>query len=644
MYYVAVLVADPSYHGTEALTYGSAQLLPTGTIVIVPLRSKQIIGVVVNTTTHKPNFVVKPVTETPNISILPSQLIALLSWLKDYYPAPLGTVVQQVLPKELPKKPVDPLPAKRKTVITLPPLTKDQQNVLPKIGAKGLHILHGDTGSGKTRIYIELTHRAVNAHKSALIITPEIGLTSQLAETFEQVFPQRVVVIHSQLTEATRRKIWLTLLQETEPVVIIGPRSALFSPVKEIGLIIIDEAHETAYKQDKSPYYHASVVGSRLAALHNAPIILGSATPLVTDYYVAQQKGRPILRMTLTATSSDRSSERTMKVIDLRDRTQFSKKSPLSDVLIAAMHQALANKEQILLFLNRRGTARIIMCNNCGWQAVCPHCDLPLIYHGDSHSVRCHSCNYQAKPPTNCSECHNSSVIFKSLGTKAIAEEVQRLFPEAVAMRFDTDNKKDERIEQHYTAIHNGQVDILIGTQTLAKGLDLPNLSLVGAVMADASLYVPDFSSQERTYQLLSQVIGRVGRGHRDSTVIIQTYAPDSPLLKSVLTKDWTTFYTNELHERKQYLFPPFCFLLKVWCRRATQKAAQKASENLAEELRRAGLEIVIEGPAPSFHEKVADKYQWQLIIKAKQRGELLRTIKKLPSGWSHDIDPMNLL
>jgi primosomal protein N' (replication factor Y) len=258
--------------------------------------------------------------------------------------------------------------------------------------------------------------------------------------------------------------------------------------------------------------------------------------------------------------------------------------------------------------------------------------------------MRCHSCGFQSLPPSSCPECHNTSIIFKSIGTKAIADEATRLFPEATIMRFDTDNKKSERIEQHYEAVRDGEVDILVGTQTLAKGLDLPKLGLVGVIVADTSLYVPDYSSQERTFELLTQVLGRVGRGHRASRAIIQTYNPESPLLKAVLEKDWDAFYNRELAEREAFLFPPFCYTLKIWCRRASQAAAQNATKKYAEEIRKKYRGVIVEGPTPAFHEKIAGKFQWQLVLKAKNRIALLKVIRDLPAGWSHDIDPTNLL
>jgi primosomal protein N' (replication factor Y) len=563
--------------------------------------------------------------------------------MQAYYPAPSGIITQQFLPKQLPKKPVEPSSFSSSTLPNLPPLTSDQMQALEQIGPSGMHILHGETGTGKTRVYIELTGRCITEGKSAIILTPEIGLTSQLAESFRQVYGERVIVIHSQLTDATRQRIWLSLLKQTEPVIIIGPRSALFSPLSALGLIIIDEAHETAYKQDQAPYHHTTTVAAKLAALVQCPIVIGSATPLVTDYYLAQIKKRPIIRMSKTA-STTTTSERAVSIVDLKDRSKFTKKSHLSDELIASIAQSLDNKEQVLLFLNRRGTARVIFCECCAWQALCSRCDLPLVYHGDSHSMRCHSCDYHTTAPPSCPACQNPSIVFKSIGTKAIVDEVSRLFPHARVQRFDTDNKKSERMEEHYTALKNGDIDIIVGTQTLVKGLDLPKLSLVGIIVADTSLYFPDFSAQERTYQLIGQVLGRVGRGHRASKAIIQTYSPASPLLSSIIHKEWQKFYEDELRERKAFLFPPFCYLLKLTCRRASSSSAQHAAEIFAEQLKHTGLRIRVEGPAPAFKEKNQGKYQWQLVVKSKDRHQLVSIVKTLPSGWTYDIDSMNLL
>lgn len=643
MYYVEVLVGEAAFHGQEALTYSTDLPLERGRVVVVPLRSKQVLGIVYRSV-KKPAFTVKPLTAAPDLPPLPESTIGTIEWMKGYYPSPFGIIVQQFLPRKLPlKMPVageaNPLPADN-----LPPLTEEQQTALSQIGASGTHLLHGETGTGKTRVYIELAKRSLAAGKSAIILTPEIGLTSQLAQDFANSFGDNVMVIHSRLTEVTRQKLWVSCLLRRDPVVVIGPRSALFMPLPSIGLIVVDESHETAYKQDQAPYYHTSRVASVLAAAHHAPVVLGSATPLVSDYYLAETKKRPIIRMTETARKSLDPTSHTIQVIDLRDHSQFTKKPYLSDALISAIKQSLSRHEQVLLFLNRRGTARIVFCERCGWQASCPHCDLPLVYHGDQHLMRCHTCDFKTVPPTSCPDCKAPSIVFKSIGTKAIEEEVSNLFPEARIQRFDTDNKTAERVETHYDAIKRGEIDIIIGTQTLAKGLDLPKLGLVGVIIADTSLFFPDFSATERTYQLLSQVIGRVGRGHRSGMAIIQTYTPDSPLLKAILEKDWQTFYQAELRERKTFLFPPFCFLLKLTCRRASSNGAQKTTKAFADTLRASGHKIIVEGPAPAFHEKIQNKYQWQLVVKAKDRQELTWIIRELPSGWSYDIDPMNLL
>lgn len=643
MHYVEVLVGDASYHGSEPLTYGSQADLELGSLVMVPLRHKQVLGLVVGKHQKQPKFAVKPVASVPVLPALPAELLSLLEWMISYYPAPLGILTQLFLPSQLPKRPdeqaaLGPLPS-----ADLPALTRDQEQALAAISGPGLHLLHGETGTGKTRVYMELAQRSLSAGKSVIILTPEIGLTSQLATDFRSAFGERVVLAHSQLSEAVRQRTWQRLLAQNDPLVVIGARSALFSPLRSIGLIVVDEAHETAYKQDQAPYYHATNVAAKLAALHQATLVLGSATPLVSDYYIASAKQRPIIRMATPAKSTDFREVKT-EVVDLKKRENFSRSPYLSNQLLQAVQHTLEEGEQALLFLNRRGTARVVFCETCGWQATCPHCDLPLVYHGDSHLMRCHTCEFRTASPSSCPNCHSASIVFKSIGTKAITSEVQRLFPEANLMRFDTDNKKSERIEQHYDAVRSGKVNILIGTQTLAKGLDLPRLSLVGVIIADTGLYFPDFSAQERTYQLLSQVLGRIGRGHRAGSAVIQTYNPENIVLRAVLQKDWSSFYNNELEERRLFSFPPFCYLLKLTCKRATTASAQRAAEQLAADLRQRFPRLTIDGPAPSFHEKVQNKFAWQLVIKSKQRPELLKIIAGLPAGWSYDIDPMNLL
>lgn len=639
-----VWVRSLGYRGHEPLTYSYGQKLRPGTVVLAPLQKELVLGFI-SSVVAKPSFATKPLALVYNLPPLPPELPKLAAWLQAFYATNLGTAAQQILPAQLSAKTIRELTLVVASTIKAPStsLTEEQTAVVKSITKPDTYLLHGKTGSGKTRVYVELALAALTEAKSALILTPEIGLTSQLTQTFRAVFGEQVILLHSQLTGLQRQKAWLQILTATEPLVVIGPRSALFSPLKNIGLIVIDEAHETAYKQEQAPYYHALRVASQLAQLHAATLVIGSATPSVTDYYMAEQRQKPILAMNSLATVNDHLVSE-VQVVDLKDRSQFSRSQNLSTALLKAIQDALGRQEQSLVYLNRRGTARVILCENCGWQALCPHCDLPLVYHGDSSRLRCHTCGFSQAIVTSCPACGHPSVLFKSFGTKAIFDELQRLFPEARIQRFDTDNTKSERFEQHYDAVKRGEVDILVGTQLLAKGLDLPNLSTLGIVLADSSLYLPDFSATERTYQLLTQVLGRVGRGHRQGHVIVQTYHTDSPILQAAIASDWDTFYQTELTERQKFHFPPFAHLLKLSCRRASAKSAELASQKLKEELLKKIINITVDGPAPSFHEKLQGKYQYQLVVKSTNRSKLIDVIHLLPNGWTYDIDPVNLL
>jgi primosomal protein N' (replication factor Y) len=657
MHYFEVLVADSSYKSSEPLTYSYFQSLTPGTIVDVPLKQRQALGVVLRAV-PKPTFKTKPLSAYDTYHPLPAALPELALWLSQFYPAGLGVTMQQFLPSKLYE--LDKLPNVAEAATSkpaqsapeLPPLTPEQSAALDIMHQPDTYLLHGETGSGKTRVYIELAQQTLRQGRSAIVLTPEIGLTPQLAKNFIAVFGEdQVVTTHSKLTAKERNLAWLHILQSTKPLIVIGPRSALFSPLANVGVIILDESHEGSYKQEQAPHYHASKVAAKLVSLHKAILVLGSATPAITDAYLAQARNKPIIRMHNKAAASTQKQDNhtapevQIKIVDLKDRAQFTRQPHLSNALLESITVSLQQQQQSLVFLNRRGTARIILCEQCGWQSLCPHCDLPLTYHGDTHSVRCHTCGFTHTAPNSCPECGSANIILKSIGTKAIVDELQRAFPQARIQRFDTDNSKEERLEVHYDAVRAGEVDIIVGTQLIAKGLDLPNLTTVGVVVADTSLYLPDYSSGERSYQLLRQVIGRVGRGHQtEGRVVIQTYEPDSPSIKTAVSGAWDEFYQTEIQERQAFMFPPFCHTLKIWCRRATSKNAQTAAEKVVDDLRHSGLRIIIDGPTPAFYEKIAGKYQWQAVIKSKDRGELVRTIKLLPSNWSYDIDPSNLL
>ncbi len=646
MVYVKVLVASNSYHGNEALTYTHEHDLAAGTVVLVPLRRTKVSAIVVGKTT-KPSFATKPILAVQTSKALPSPTLQLVQWLGEYYPAPSGTIISQFLPNNLLVKENFPdtiAVTPRRTKVTLPSLTGQQKDALQQISASHdrTALIHGDTGTGKTRLYLELVRKCLGKQQSAIILTPEIGLTSQLARNLTESLDAPVLVFHSNLTGQQRRKLWLQILHSEHPLVIIGPRSALFVPLSAIGLIVIDEAHDNAYKQEQAPRYHALRVAGKLAELHNAQLIFGTATPLINEYYYLTSKKVPIIRLDEIASGASHPPK--LQVVDGQDRSLYARHPFLSDVLLAEVALALEQKEQSLVFLNRRGTARIVLCQNSDWQALCPRCAVPLTYHGDSHVMRCHTCGYKSSPVSSCPECGSPDIVFRSIGTKAVTEALQRIFPEARVQRFDTDNNKEERLEQHYDAVRNGDVDILVGTQLLVKGLDLPKLSTMGVVAADSSLYFPDYTAEEQTYQLLTQVIGRVGRGHGRSSVVIQTYNPKGRALTSVLTKDWSSFYESQITERRLHDFPPFYFILKLTVSRKSQLSASSAAQKFKKQLEHSGLPIEVSGPAPHFQEFSRDAYHWQLIVRAKQRSALLETIAQLPSNWTYDIDPLNLL
>lgn len=668
MGFYEIYVASARYQKMEPLTYASGLDLHAGDVVVVPFGNQQVLGFI-QTAVAKPSFACKPIIRRLDDVVLPSALPKLFDWILQYYPSGSGVLTQTFLPSSLLTKKAETLlnideytevnatmlqkltstKKSAKLSAELPPLRPQQAAALKIIATSTSHhfLLHGETGTGKTRIYIERAQAAINAGKSALILTPEIGLTPQLAKDFTQQFADRVIIMHSNLTAKTRRELWLRIAHATEPLVIIGPRSALFTPIKNLGLVVMDEFHEPAYKQEQAPHYQAVRVAARLAKLHGAEVIYGSATPPIAEYFLAEHTGMPIIRM--TADTPVNTPLVTTKIVNLSDKSDFSRHPFLSNTLLSAIERALVNKEQVLMYLNRRGTARQVLCQNCGWQALCPNCDLPLTYHGDGHTLRCHTCGHRATAPLSCPICSSTDLQYRTMGTKALLETLQGFFPHARLQRFDTDLGVAERMDKHYAKVRAGEVDILVGTQMLGKGLDLPKLGLVGVVAADTSLYLPDFTAAERSYQLLHQVLGRVGRGHvlksGGGTVIIQTYIPENPILQAAVAKDYAAFYKAELIERQTFLFPPFCYLLKITASRKTTESAEKAIKALHRQLETTKLKLRLSDPAPSYFEHTHGMYHWQLILKATDRKELLKALQSLkPGNWTYDLDPANLL
>jgi primosomal protein N' (replication factor Y) len=638
------------------LTYSFPKMLPVGSIVEIPVGSRKFVGVIVKKVVQ-PDFKVKEILRVLYDQPLPAALLKLHDWLSSFYTTHPGTVWQTMLPAGLNKN-------RRKSVVKNTTLQNnsgvkrtnfvfnDEQiaaiDCLVKMKS-GTAILHGITGSGKTEVYKALALKAASDQKSSIILVPEISLTAQLVDEFRRDF-QNVIVTHSTMTEAERARVWLDILTSKQPAVVIGPRSALFMPVQNLGLVVIDECHEPSYKQEKAPRYNALRAASILAQSAKSRLILGSATPLIADYYIAQKLGRPIVEMTKLARAG--AKKPAVKIIDLTKRGSLASESKIfSRPLLAAMKETLADKKQILLFHNRRGSASTTLCENCGWLAACPRCFLPLTLHADKFELRCHLCGHREKPPVECPDCGATEILHKGIGTKKIEEEIRRLFPDKIVRRFDGDTVRGQAVQDVLAELQSGQTDIIIGTQTIAKGLDLPNLRLVGIVQADAGLSLPDFSSSERTFQLIAQATGRVGRGADDSRVIIQTFQPTAPAVQFGATQDYAGFYAHEISNRSRGHFPPFAHLLKLTCVYKTEKGAVNAATKLSKEIREKfeREDIKILGPAPAFYERIRDTYRWQIVVRAGSR-EALKQIAtyvadtRPAKNWQVELDPSSLI
>ena len=631
---------------SAVFTYSSEQILLIGQIVSVEVGKKIMIGVILRQTT-KPSYKTKQIISVIEEIPLPHQLIDTALWMSKYYVTPLATVLQTILPRGIQKK---RRPQPKPSEITKRDRTNivfntEQDAVLKTIARydSGTFLLHGITGSGKTEIYINIAKQAIAKNASTIILVPEIALTPQLLSEFSNHF-DNLLVTHSKMSESARHLVWSEALNSTKPRVVIGPRSALFTPLRNIGAIIVDEAHEPGFKQEQSPKYSALRVATMLGRYHNAKVIFGSATPGVIDHYLAKHSNRPILKLTKIARTGSIPPHITL--VDITKRANFNGHRFFSKQLLEQITKTLQIDKQILIFHNRRGSTSTTLCENCGWMAECPKCFLPLTLHADNHRLRCHICGYDSVVPTSCPMCSSTNIIHKGIGTKLIESELHKLFPKANIARFDADNKTDDVINARYHDLYNGTINIAIGTQIIAKGLDLPHLRTVGVIQADIGLALPDFSSNERTFQLLAQVVGRVGRNEHQTQVIVQSYQPTHPSITSGLTQDYESFYANTLHERQRGLFPPFTHLLKLTCVYKTEVAAIKNSQILAKELRtKVGPEVQILGPTPAFYERQHDTYRWQLVLKSPKREYLIDTLKLIPpTHWQFELDPTSLL
>ncbi len=509
-------------------------------------------------------------------------------------------------------------------------------------------LLHGVTGSGKTEIYLQALAEAVRLGKRGIVLVPEIALTPQTIERFASRFPHKVAVLHSKLSLGEQFDEWQRI-RDGESDVVVGSRSAIFAPQPDLGLIVIDEEHEWTYKQQDSPHYHARQVAIKLAELTGAVVILGSATPDVETFYHAQMGDYRLLELPERVTPSEGSPMPQVEVVDLRQELKAGNRSLFSRSLSLATAKAVASGEQVILFLNRRGAATFIQCRSCGFVLGCKHCEVALTYHFAEDALICHQCNYRMPVPQICPRCLSRRIKFLGIGTQKLEQETSYTFPQARLLRWDSDVTKRRYSHQEILGKFRAHdADILIGTQMIAKGLDLPLVTLVGVVNADTGLNLPDFRAGERTFQLLSQVAGRAGRGILGGKVIIQTYSPEHYAIQAASKHDYASFYDKEIDYRRQLRNPPFTQLVRLTYSHTNDALCQREAERmkrlLIEERDSKGIaDLSLIGPAPAFIHRLRGRYRWQLILRGSELHSFLSPIP-IPQGWTVDIDPVGLV
>ncbi len=497
--------------------------------------------------------------------------------------------------------------------------------------ASGQHdtiLLHGITASGKTEVYLHAIAGVLAHGRDAIVLLPEISLTAQVVDIFKGRFGDRVAVLHSKLSAGERYDEWRRL-RSGEARVAVGPRSALFAPCRP-GLIICDEEHEPSYKQENSPRYHARYAAQQRARIADALLILGSATPSVESYYLAQSGEYRILEM------PERVPGRVLPTVHVADLCGAEARgaSPIfSQALLDGLASRLERREQAILFLNRRGFASFVLCRDCGHTPQCPNCSVSLTLHTQDHSLRCHHCNHRRAAPTLCPQCQGDRIRPFGLGTERVEEEVRAHFPDARVLRMDRDTTAGKDAHTRlYRAFRDGEADILVGTQMVAKGLDFPNVTLVGVVAADLGLNVPDFRAAERTFHLLVQVAGRAGRGERPGEVVIQTFNPDHYAVRAASNQDYAAFYAQEVDFRRELRYPPFGVLVSILSSDTDADAAEARATRTVAAIAAAakrgpgGIEVL--GPAPAPLARVKRRYRWRVLVRGTDDREVQAAVR----------------
>jgi primosomal protein N' (replication factor Y) (superfamily II helicase) len=544
-------------------------------------------------------------------------------------------------------------------------LNQEQRRVLEGVreglDKGGFHsmLVHGVTGSGKTEVYLNAIDHVLERGGSALMLVPEIGLTPQVAHYFRSWFGERAAILHSGLSEGERFDQWRRI-HRGEARVVIGTRSAVFAPLAGLRLVVVDEEHDASYKQEETPRYNARDTALKRAQLEKALVILGSATPQLETFYAAQTRGRHEYRAL-----PSRVLERPLPQVHVVDmRVEFQKRGKaavISDLLVEKMEQRLAAREQVLILLNRRGYAPLLLCRSCGETEICAHCSISLTYHREGHRLTCHYCNYSRSVPTLCRSCGKEYIYFLGEGTEQIQEMVAALFPRARVDRLDRDTAgRKGRLTQILSDFGAGRTDILIGTQMIAKGHDFPQVTLVGVLAAEKALRLADFRAAERTFQLLTQVAGRAGRGEIPGEVVLQTFYPNHYSLRHACTQEYSAFFQQEIEYRRNFCYPPFTALVSILVRAGKREEALRLSGLVVDRLAHyrsllsSESRMRILGPAAAAIERLKGEYRMQALIKSSNRTELHQVLEGVLEDLqergidlrkiSIDVDPLSLL
>ena len=518
-------------------------------------------------------------------------------------------------------------------------------------------LLYGVTGSGKTEVYLQLIEKTLEKNRKAIVLVPEISLTPQMIERFIARFgKEEIAVIHSKLSIGERHDEW-NKIKEGEAKIIIGARSAIFAPVKDLGIIIIDEEHDSSYKSEATPKYQAKDIATKIAKEEEIPLVLGSATPDMTTYYNAiNNNGITLLKLTKRA---NKSSLPKVGIIDLKQELANGNHSMLSQELYQSIEENLKNKYQTILFLNRRGYSTFIMCRECGYTVKCKNCNISMTYHSYENKLKCHYCGYEEPLVTICPECGSKKIRYFGTGTQKLEQEIHKEFPNASTIRMDVDTvTKKNSHEEILNKFKNENIDILIGTQMVVKGHHFPKVTLVGVIAADSSLNIDDYRANERTFQILTQVSGRAGRENLPGKVIIQSYNPENYSIQTAQRQSYEDFYDIEIELRKQLKYPPFCDIIVIGFSSGKEEEIKKQTSEFYKELientknRIDNLKISL--PAPSPIDKIQNRYRWRIIIKGNMTEELNNILNNILKKWydknnkdtkiTIDVNPNNMI